>query len=155
MNILTKTRVRVRVSSRLRPRGKHAGSLPKIAHPDYTGSRNSASPNAQTSHRQPCLPDYNCCREQRGYSLSRLTSPSRPSYTPSCTSSSARLPSSPPSQTPREPTATASAAVAVPAQARARRPEEVTRVRSSTVKCRSDSMVVRHLISWCPEREVK
>ena len=155
MDLLTRTRVRVGVSSRLRPRGKHAGSLPKIAHPDYTGSRNSASPNAQTSHRQPCLPDYNCCREQRGYSLSRLTSPSRPSYTPSCTSSSARLPSSPPSQTPREPTATASAAVAVPVPARERHPEEVTRVRRRTERCRSASMVARRLRLWFLVRGVR
>ena len=102
-----------------------------------------------------CLPDYNSSARRRESSLNQPTNLSRPSYTPSSTSSSALRPSSPPCPTPREPMATASAAVAVPAQAKARRPEEVTRVRSSTVKCRSGSMVVRPQISWCPEREVK
>jgi hypothetical protein len=102
-----------------------------------------------------CLPDYNSSARRRGSSLNQPTNLSRLSYTPSSTNSSALRPSSPPCPTPREPMATASAAVAVPAQARARRPEEVTRVRSSMVKCRSGSMVVRPQISWCPEREAR
>lgn len=102
-----------------------------------------------------CLPDYNSSARRRGPSLNQPTNLLRPSYTPSCTSSSALRPSSPPCPTPREPTATPSAAVAVPAQVRARRPEEVTRVRNSTAKCLSGSTVVRLQILWCPEREVK
>jgi hypothetical protein len=140
------TRVGVGVSSRLRTRGNTPGVSQRLPIPT-TSKAISAS---RTAHTSPptCLPDYNCCPEQRGSSLNRPTSPSRPSYTPSCTSSSARHPSSPPSQTPREHTATAFAAVAVPVPARARRPEEVTRVRRRTERCHSASMVARRLRLW-------
>jgi hypothetical protein len=131
------------------------GNTPGVSQRLPIPTRYKATSASQTAHTSPppCLPDYNCSPEQRGSSLNRPTSPSRPSYTPSCTSSSARHPSYPPSQTPREPTATASAAVAVPVQARARRPEEVTRVRRRMERCRSASMVVRRLRLWFLARE--
>jgi hypothetical protein len=133
----------------------YTGSL-HLAQGTITPGDGSALRQAPSLRPPPtCLPDYNSSARRRGSSLNQPTNPLRPSYTPSSTSSSALRPSSPPCPTPREPMATASAAVAVPAQARARRPEEVTRVRSNTVKCRSGSMVVRPQISWCPEREAR